>query len=181
MLLSCCKRVFFRCILRKPWGIKCSDPPLYLDSYTWNGEDGIHFSCTAWDPSSPFRAVEGTGKSSCKDRQLNLLKVEACVQGIFLFLGFFKLLMVDSVGVQLLTATYKHCCRISLSLLQILGLCYNFRTSVFVYPIIDLILVLRFQQVAIVSTDLANFYIWSHKTKWQRQSLVVNTDLMSSY
>lgn len=125
----------------------------------------MHFSCTAWGPYSPFRAVEGRGKSSCNDRQLNLLKVEGCVQGILLFLGLFKLLIVDSVGVQVLTATYKQCCRISLPLLQILGLCCNFRASVSVYPIIDLILVLEFQQVAIVSTDLANFYIWNHKTK----------------
>lgn len=96
-------------------------------------------------------------------------------EGFFFFLGLFLLLIVDSVGVQLLTATYKCCCRIPLSLLQILGLlCCNFRASVFVYPIIDLILVLKFQQVAIVGTNLANFYIWNYKSKWQRQSLVVN-------
>lgn len=93
----------------------------------------------------------------------------------FFSLGLFLLLIVDSVGVQLLTATYKHCCRIPLSLLQILDLlCCNFRASVFVYPIIDLILVLKFQQVAIVGTNLANFYIWNHKSNHQRQSLVVN-------
>lgn len=68
------------------------------------------------------------------------------------------------MGVQLLTATYKQCCRILLSLLQILGLlCCNFRASVFVYPIIDLILVFIFQQVSIVGTDLADFYIWCQK------------------
>lgn len=78
----------------------------------------------------------------------------------FFFLGLFLLLIVDSVGVQLLTATYKHCCRIPLSLLQILGLlCCNFRASGFEYPIIDLILVLKFQQVAIVGTFIdAHFY-----------------------
>lgn len=80
------------------------------------------------------------------------------------------------MGVQLLTATYKQCCRIPLSLLQILGLlCCNFRASVFVYPIIDLILVLKFQQVAIVGTDLANFCVLNHKSKRQKQSLVVSS------
>lgn len=65
----------------------------------------MHFSCRAWGPRSP-RAVEGIEKNSCKDRQLNLLKVESCVQRIFfLFLGLFKLLMVDSVGV---TTTDSH-------------------------------------------------------------------------
>lgn len=109
-------------------------------------------------------------------RKLELLKVGGYVRGIFSWLFFFFfLLIVDSVGVQLLTATYKHCCRIPLSLLQILGLlCCNFRGSVFVHPIIDLILVLKFQQVAIVGTDLADFYIWNRKSKHQRQCLVVN-------
>lgn len=80
------------------------------------------------------------------------------------FLNFFLLLIVDSVGVRLLTAIYKRCCRILQSLLQILGLlCCNFRASVFVYPIIDLILVLNLKQVAIVGADLADFYIWNHK------------------
>lgn len=52
--------------------------------------------------------------------------------GFFFLAFFFLLLIVDSVGVQLLTATYKHCCRILLSLLQVLGLlCCNFRASVF--------------------------------------------------
>lgn len=100
-----------------------------------------------------------SGKLLQGQRKLDLLKVGGCVRGIFfLSFFFFLLLIVDSVGVQLLTATYKHCCRILLSLLQVLGLlCCNFRASVFVYPIIDLILVLNFQQVAIVGTDLADF------------------------
>lgn len=81
-----------------------------------------------------------------------------CTWDFFLNFFFFLLLIVDSVGVQLLTVAYKRCCRILLSLLQILGLlCCNFRVSVFVCPIIDLILVLNFQQVAIVGTDLAVF------------------------
>lgn len=99
-----------------------------------------------------------SGKLLQGQRKLDLLKVGGCVRGIFFLAFFFLLLIVDSVGVQLLTATYKHCCRILLSLLQVLGLlCCNFRASVFVYPIIDLILVLNFQQVAIVGTDLADF------------------------
>jgi len=51
--------------------------------------------------------------------------------------------------------------------------CCNFRASVFVYPIIDCILVLKLQQVIVVGTDLANFCMWNHKSKHQRQSLVV--------
>lgn len=117
-----------------------------------------------------------SGKLLQGQRKLDLLKVGGCVRGIFFLAFFFLLLIVDSVGVQLLTATYKHCCRILLSLLQVLGLlCCNFRASVFVYPIIDLILVLNFQQVAIVGTDLADFFIYGAvKSKQQRQSLVVS-------
>lgn len=113
------------------------------------------------------------GKAPAKGKTIRATKSRRLCTRDFFSLGFFLLLIVDSVGVQLLTATYKHCCRVPLSLLQILSLlCCNFRASVLVYLIIDLILVLKFQQVAIVGTDLAKNYIWNLKK--QRQSLVVN-------
>lgn len=130
----------------------------------------MHFFSTAWGPrctvwSIPFGAEEGIWKTPARAEKIRSAKSRRlCTWDFFLSFFFFLLLIVDSVGVQLLTATYKHCCRILLSLLQVLGLlCCNFRASVFVYPIIDLILVLNFQQVAIVGTDLADFYVWSCK------------------
>lgn len=124
----------------------------------------VHFFSTAWGPrctvwSIPFGAEEGIWKTPARAEKIRSAKSRRlCTWDFFLSFFFFLLLIVDSVGVQLLTATYKHCCRILLSLLQVLGLlCCNFRASVFVYPIIDLILVLNFQQVAIVGTDLADF------------------------